>query len=397
MIVKVENSFLSGEIKAIPSKSYAHRIAICNFLSDKIIDAGCEDFTSNDIIATLSCLENLKQGKTDLDAGESGSTLRFMLPLCSALGGRYSFNGHGKLLERPNEQLFEVLRLNGVKVEQTDKIYLDGKLSSGRYEIRGDISSQYISGLLMALPLLDGDSEIVLTTPLCSAPYVEITIEVLKNFGVKIEKLENGFKVFGNQKYRGKIKAEGDWSNSAFFLVGGVINGNLCLSGLNLESAQGDKYILEILRLAGVNIELTDKGITVKKSKIKSFEFCAEDCPDLVPIAGVLAAYSDGKSVINGVERLKIKESDRIESTISVLNAFNIKAESDGKKLVVYGGKPVCGRADSFNDHRLTMSAAILALGAEGSSTLTGADAINKSYPTFFKDYVKLGGVVKYV
>jgi 3-phosphoshikimate 1-carboxyvinyltransferase len=397
LIAKVKNAFLEGEIKAIPSKSYAHRIAICNYLSDGSIDAGCENFTSNDITATLSCLECIKQGKGELDAGESGSTLRFMLPLCSAIGGKYAFTGHGKLFERPNEELFEALKLHGVKVSKTDKIYLDGKLRSGRYEIRGDISSQYISGLLMALPLLDGDSEIILTTPLCSAPYVEITLEVLKNFNVKIEKLENGFKVFGNQTYHGKVLAEGDWSNVAFFLVGGAVNGNVSVSGLNADSVQGDKYILEILRLAGVDFEFAEKGITVRKSNIKPFEFCAEDCPDLVPIVAVLASYADGKSEIRGVERLKIKESNRIESTISVLNSFGIKAESDGSKLVVYGGKPICGNAQSFNDHRLTMASAILALGAQGYSVLTGAEAINKSYPNFFDDYEKLGGVVEYV
>ncbi len=397
MIAKVESAYLQGEIKAIPSKSYAHRIAICNYIASGALSGGCDNFVSNDIKATLDCLENLSKGNTVLDVGESGSTLRFMLPLCAVLGGRYSFICHGKLLERPNDELFSVMRAHGVSVEQTDKIYIDGKLSCGKFSLRGDISSQYISGLLMALPILKGDSEIILTTPLCSVPYVEITLEVLKSFGVKIERTKNGFKILGNQKYQGGIRAEGDWSNVAFFLVGGAVNGNVCISGVNPDSVQGDKFILDILRLAGVNFTIENDCVKVNKSKVQAFEFSAKDCPDLVPIASVLAAYSDGKSVIKDVERLKIKESDRILSTIEMLTAFGVKAESDGKSLIVYGGEIVGGAVDSFNDHRLTMASAILALGAKGSSVLRRAEAINKSYPTFFEDYEKLGGVVEYV
>lgn len=396
MIATIEGSYLKGTISAIPSKSYAHRIAICNFLSGASITV-CKDFSSNDIDVTVACLENIRRGVNDLDVGESGSTLRFLLPLCAVLGGKYSFTGHGKLMQRPNDELFAVMRSHGIKIEQTEKIYIYGKLTSGKYEIRGDISSQYISGLLMALPFLDGDSEIVLTTPLCSAPYVEITLQVLKAFGIVVERTLNGFKVLGNQKYNGNSAVEGDWSNAAFFLVGAAINGEVTISGLNPDSVQGDKFILEILRLAGVDVCVNKKGVTVKKSEIKNFEFSASDCPDLVPIAAVLAAFANGKSVIKDVERLKIKESDRIESAMAMLNGFGINANSDGKSFIVYGGNPVCGKADSFNDHRLAMASSILALGVQGVSTITGANAVNKSYPTFYDDCQKLGGVVKYV
>ena len=383
---------MSGEIKAIPSKSYAHRIAICNFLAGNEPVSGCVDFTSNDISVTEDCLKNLSQGKTVLDCGESGSTLRFMMPLCAALGGEYTFIGHGKLMERPNEELFAVMGEHGVKAEKTDSIKLCGKLTAGEYKIRGDISSQYVSGLLMALPILDGDSNIVLTTPLVSAPYVQITLEVLKSFGVKIQKTDCGFFIKGNQKYGGSVLPEGDWSNMAFFLCAGAINGDITVSGLNQNSAQGDKYIMDILALAGADVESTKSGIRVKKSKLKAFTYSAEDCPDLVPVTAVLAAYADGVSVIKDVQRLKIKESDRIESTISMLKNFGIDADCDGVNLTVYGGKPVGGTADAFNDHRLAMSTAILALGVDGVSKITDAQAINKSYPTFFKDYNMLGG-----
>lgn len=392
MIVRVENAFLSGEIKAIPSKSYAHRIAICNFLAGKNPTASCGDFSSNDITVTEQCLKNLKDGINTLDCGESGSTLRFMMPLCAVLGGNFTFVGHGKLMQRPNEELFSVFKDNGVTAQKTDVITISGKLRAGEYKIRGDISSQYVSGLLMALPILDGDSKIILTTPLVSVPYVQITKEVLASFGVKIEKTDYGFFVKGNQKYDGKVLPEGDWSNMAFFLCAGAINGDITVTGLNQNSVQGDKYILEVLRLAGALVEQTKNQISVKKSKLKAFTYCAEDCPDLVPITAVLAGYADGVSVIKNIERLKIKESDRVESTINMLAGFGIKAQSDGKNLTIYGGKPVCGRADAYNDHRLAMSTAILALGADGVSEITDAQAINKSYPTFFKDYNLLGG-----
>ena len=354
MNIKIEKAYLSGEIDAIPSKSYAHRIAICNFLSGEEPTANCGEFSSNDIFVTENCLKNLKEGKAVLDCGESGSTLRFMLPLCAALGGNYTFVGHGKLMDRPNEELFAVLKANGVSAVKTDKIEISGCLSAGEYKIRGDISSQYISGLLMALPTLNGDSKITLTTPLVSAPYVDITIEVLEKYGVKIIKERNGYIVKGNQVYKGFVKPEGDWSNMA-------------------------------------SIELKGDKIRVKKSNLKAFTYSAEDCPDLVPISAVLASYAQGVTVISNIERLKIKESDRVESTIAMLKGFGINADTDGKCLAIFGGKVTAGVADAFNDHRLAMSTAVLALGVDGVSQINGAEAINKSYPTFFKDFNKVG------
>ena len=392
MNVKIENSFLSGTVKAIPSKSYAHRIAICNFLAGGDPVSGCVGFTSKDISATEKALKDIKSGKREIDCGESGSTLRFLLPLCAAVGGEFTLIGHGKLMERPNEELFSVMGMHGVKAQKTDRIRLSGSLTPGEYRIRGDISSQYVSGLLMALPVLGGDSKIVLTTPLVSAPYVEITLQVLKAFGVNVERTDNGFNIRGGQKYVGKVLPEGDWSNAAFFLAAGAINGDITVTGLNLESVQGDKYIIEILKKAGATVLTNKDGVTVKKSELKSFIYDAEDCPDLVPISAVIAAYADGTSVIKNIQRLKIKESDRIESTIAMLNAFGINAASDGENLAVIGGKVIAGEANSYNDHRIAMAAAVLSIGANGVSVVTDAKAINKSYPTFFDDYNSVGG-----
>ena len=394
MNVKVSGAKIDGTLDAIPSKSYAHRISICNFLAGNLPTAGCVNFTSKDIAVTEECLRTLKNGGKKLDCGESGSTLRFMLPLAAVLGGEYEFIGHGRLLARPNQELFSVFSERGVRAENLgDKITLSGKLSAGEYRIRGDISSQYISGLLMALPTIDGDSEIILTTPLVSAPYVLITLEVLKSFGVEIEEKENGYKIKGNQKYSGNIAPEGDWSNMAAFLVLGAIAGKVSVKGLNLNSVQGDKAIMDILKSAGANIEIKGDLITVSKGALKGFTFDAKDCPDLVPVAAALAAFADGETIVKNIERLKIKESDRVESTIATLKAFGISAESDGHSLFVHGGAVKAGVADSFNDHRVVMAAAILGAGVTGESVITDARAIDKSYPTFFEDYIKVGGV----
>ncbi|MBQ8427206.1 MAG: 3-phosphoshikimate 1-carboxyvinyltransferase [Clostridia bacterium] len=392
MTVEVLNAYISGQKNAIPSKSYAHRIAICNFLAGKTPTANIVGFTSNDISVTENCLRNIRNGIYMLDCGESGSTLRFLLPLCSALGGEYTFIGHGKLMERPNDELFAVLESHKISVEKKENITLKGKLTNGEFRIRGDISSQYISGLLMALPMLEGDSQIVLTTPLVSAPYVEITLQVLRDFGIKIDKTANGFTVYGNQKFVGRATAEGDWSNEAFFLVLGAINGDITVHGLNADSVQGDKAIIDILKSAGAFVEIKGQSVTVKKSELKGFSFDAESCPDLVPITAVLASFADGKTVIKNIQRLKIKESDRVESTISLLNSFGIKAESDGKNLTVYGGTHTAGVVDSFNDHRIAMAGAVMATATLGKSVINTAQAVNKSYPTFYKDLNSVGG-----
>ena len=389
----IKSAEIFGEIQAIPSKSYAHRISICNFLAGNPPKADCNGFSSADILVTENCLKTLANGGKELDCGESGSTLRFLIPLCAVMGGDYSFIGHGKLMERPNAELFSVLNEHGVKTSQTDSIKISGKLTGGEFHIRGDISSQYISGLLMALPYLNADSKIVLTTPLVSAPYVDITLEVLSSFGVMIEKTEYGFSINGGQKYSGNIVPEGDWSNAAFFLALGGITGKVAVKGLNINSVQGDRFITEILRLAGAKVTFKENSVTASANKLEGFSFDAENCPDLVPVSAAIAAFADGKTVIKNIQRLKIKESDRIATTIATLSAFGIRAESDGKDLVVYGGKPVGCKVNSFNDHRIAMSAAVLGAGAVGDTFITDAQAVNKSYPTFFEDFCKVGGI----
>ena len=325
MMIRVRKSHITGKVDAIVSKSFAHRIAICNFLAKSGTILPCDDSYSEDIKATVRCLEAIKSGKTQLDCGESGSTLRFMLPLCAAIGGTFEFFGHGKLMERPNDELFSALESSGVKIEQGKTIKLSGKLKSGQYKIRGDISSQYISGLLMALPILDGDSRIILTTPMVSTGYIDITLKVLKEYGITPIRTGDGFIVSGGQVFKGSMDVEGDWSNAAPFLCMGAIFGKVSVGGLKLDSVQGDKFIIDILKMAGADVKLKDGLVTATPTdKLKAFSFNAENCPDLVPVASALAAFCDGKTEIYGVERLKIKESDRIASTIKMLEDFNM-------------------------------------------------------------------------
>ena len=392
MKIKLEKFTPRGIVDAIPSKSYAHRILICNYLASGKID---EDnlINSKDILATKRCLKALMADEV-LDAGESGSTLRFFIPIVSALGGEYTFIGQGKLMSRPNDELFNCLNEHGVTAKKLgDKITVNGKLTSGEYKLRGDISSQYFTGLMMTLPLLEGDSVIVPTTPLVSLPYIFITLEVLKNHGIDIKFDGKTFFIKGGQKYKtSALKVEGDWSNSAFFLVAGAIAGDITVKGLNFNSAQGDKKIVEILSSAGATLKIDGDKITVKKSVIKPFAFDAEDCPDLVPICSILAGVAKGESVIKNVSRLKIKESDRILSTVEMLKKFGVTAKENSGDLIINGnggaftGDNVC----AYNDHRIVMSAGVASLIADSETVIDGYEAVDKSYPSFFDDLYSL-------
>jgi 3-phosphoshikimate 1-carboxyvinyltransferase len=250
---------------------------------------------------------------------------------------------------------------------------------------------------MMALPLLDGDSVISLTTEIASKPYIDITLQVLKNFGITITESGNKFIIKGGQKFiPNKADVEGDWSNASFFLVGGAIGGDVTVSGLNLSSLQGDKVIVDILKSANANVEIFADKVRVKKSDLTAFTFNADNCPDLVPIASILAGASKGQSVITNISRLKIKESDRVESTIKMLSAFGVSAFERDDNLYINGtnGQFLGGTVSSFNDHRIAMSAAIGGLIAKNTVIIDGAEAVNKSYPDFYNNYVILGGKV---
>jgi len=408
--ITATKSQLSGRIKAIPSKSFAHRILLCAMLSHgKILIEGI-NFSSDDIVATKECVRSLGcdfvgeelvspnrlKSEAVVNCNESGSLLRFIVPILSALNGRYIVTGSKKLLSRPMDDLVCCLRKNGASIAyHEDKIDISGQLKSGDFILRGDVSSQFITGLLLALPLLDGDSKIILTTSLASTAYVDITIAVMEQFGVKIIRDKNGFTVPGRQRFVAPydgIKVEGDWSNAAFWLCGAAISGSATVSGLNLHSVQGDRKIIEYLSLMGASVVVQDDSVAVSSSSLKSIDVDVDETIDLVPVLAVLCSYAKGKSRLRRVSRLRFKESDRITAVLSLINSLGGRAEEEGDDIVVYGtelnGGTVCG----YNDHRIVMSALVAALGCDDSVTINGAQAMNKSYPGFTEEYNKIGG-----
>jgi 3-phosphoshikimate 1-carboxyvinyltransferase len=390
-------SSFNGKVRAISSKSYVHRLLICLALAKN--DAKIKYDSSADITATKNCLDKLflDDKVKVLDVGESGSTLRFLLPLSLAVGGSYEFICHGKLLSRPISGLTDVLSTHGAKIKIDDTIKASGKLTPGDYQIAGDVSSQYITGLLFALSILNGKSTITLTTKLTSKPYVDITLKLMQDFGVNVIATTTGYEINGNANYIAPkdIDVDGDWSNASFMLVGGAISNKCTVTGLNLDSTQGDKVILDVLKSAGAKVDINPDGITVQKDKLNAFTFDANDYPDAVPIVSVLASACNGVSVIKNIQRLTLKESDRVQSVLDMLSAVNIVAKRVDDDIVIKGGSPTGGVIDSYNDHRIVMSSAILSLISNSSVKILGANAVNKSYPTFFEDFTFLGGKVK--
>ncbi len=408
MDIKITPSKIGGTVVAPPSKSYAHRYIIACFLSSECgFIENCK--TSKDMLATLGVLENLglsysfvdggvKIGKKTaketpvLDCIESGSTLRFLIPIASALGVKGEFTGSKRLLERPITELTDCLNKNGAEI---DGLKLNGKLQSGNFKINGEISSQFITGLLFALPLLNGDSSIEIVGETVSQNYIDITLEVLKDFKIAVEKTANGYFIKGNQKYQmpKKISVEGDYSNSAFLLALGVLGDGVTVTNLNKNSKQGDKKIIEILKDFGGDIKEVEGGYFAKKGNLQGITIDCEDIPDIVQILSVVGAYAKGKSVFKNVKRLEIKESNRVLGIVNNLKKAGIIAEYNGNDLTVYGGKVSYGTFSGDNDHRTIMSAVVMSAFAKGESVVKGAEGVNKSYPTFFKDFKNLGGI----
>jgi len=375
---------LNGTIKAVPSKSQAHRALICAALADEPVNIICEG-TSKDIKATEACLLALKTGGEDgvsLFCGESGSTFRFLLPIVGALGRKASFILEGRLPERPLSPLYEELVRHGCKLSPlgSNPFTIEGKLTPGSYTLNAGVSSQFISGLLFALPLLDGDSVLRLTGNVESFPYIELTLAMLEMFAIKVDFKDMVFSIPGRQKYRspGTVHIEGDWSNAAFWLCAGALPGNeITVSGLDMNSKQGDKAVLEILEQFG--------------SDLHGIEVDAADIPDLVPILSVLASAAKGTTVIYNAGRLRMKESDRLAAVTEMLGSLGADIRETGDGLIIHGGKPLTGGIiSSRGDHRIAMSAAIAAVLCAEPVVIQGAEAVEKSYPTFFEERRRL-------
>lgn len=331
----------------------------------------------------------------EINAKESGSTLRFLLPVVCALGKETIFTGEGRLLKRPLGNILALLAAHNAEVNQGENaIRVKGKLSPGSYEISGEISSQFITGLLFALPLLSGDSALKILGKTVSADYIKMTLDVLKRFGINILRTPDGFFIPGNQRYIAPAfsAAEGDWSGAAFFVVGGAIAGDVTIGGLNENSLQADRAVIGLLKKMGADISFADGKIRVKKSPLKGIDADCSDCPDLIPVLSVACACARGVSKIYGAARLADKESDRLGAIIKMLAAFKIDASFFDDCLTVCGGAPYGAEIELEPDHRMVMSACIMGLAAEGSTTVAHKEAAGKSYPAFFEDFIKAGG-----
>ena len=418
MNVLIRPGKLLGTIDAMPSKSHAHRLLIGQKLAQlqgqKKEDALVIPSFSDDIEATKNCLVQLDKEMPFLDCKESGSTLRFMLPVAMALKDEAVFIGSGQLPYRPLSPLKEEMEAHGCtfymgnKHQRISDKYKEictvaGRLQPGEYSLAGNISSQFITGLLFALPLLDGDSTLRLTTKLESAGYVDLTLNVLKSFGIEINHAisEKGFEIYdvpGRQRYNEPdgLTVEGDWSNGSFWLMCGALGGSVTVRGLSLNSSQRDKEIVNVLEYMGADIVVGD-GITIScPGGLKGTDVSVVQTPDMVPVLAVAMSLADGHSMITDAERLKIKESDRLRTVYDFLHKLGADITYGGTGLS-FTGKPRLngGEVDSHNDHRIAMAAAVASCGCKSAITITNAEAVKKSYPNFFEDFASLGGKVK--
>ena len=432
MLARITPAPLAGTVPAIASKSMAHRIIIAAALANGVTQVACNT-TCADIDATVRCLtalgariertaegfvihpmpKSMEHGLlralagATLDCGESGSTLRFMLPVACALGADAVLTGAGRLGERPLAPLSDELIAAGSDLEGLGGFPLRtrGRIRPGRFELPGNVSSQYVSGLLLAAPLLGAESEIAVTGALESKPYVDLTIEVLSLFGVKVAIEESAtpgglpltvFRVPA-QSYRtpGAVAVEGDWSNAAFWLATGAISGQVTVSGLDLQSRQGDRAILAALAKLGSLVSRSGDSATVTSGSPCGCEIDASDFPDLVPPLAAVAALAPGTTRLTGCGRLRLKESDRIETVCGGLSALGADIASEGDDIVIHGRPELEGGVvDAAGDHRIAMMAAVAAARCRSSVTIRGAECVEKSYPAFFDDYQSLGGVV---
>ena len=405
MNVTITPKPLEGTITPPPSKSQAHRALLAAALSGGVsLLSGLAQ--SQDIAATLSCLRALGTGVEEadpgalrihglgcsipqagpfpfFDCGESGSTLRFLIPVALVAAGGGRFTGRGRLLERPQGPYFALFEEKGVSYERTgDFLTVQGRLTPGTYALPGDVSSQFVTGLLYALPLLEGDSELVLTTPLESRGYVDMTLDVLRKFGIRVEETASGFRVPGNQAFQARdLTIEADWSQAAFWYAANFLDGEIDIQGLDHGSAQGDRRIA------------LDYWTLARPGEV---ELDVSQCPDLVPPLAAIAAGRSGVTRLTHAARLRMKESDRLTAVADVLTALGAEVTEGPDSLTLTGRDTLPGGAvvDSHNDHRIAMMAAVAALACEAPVTVTGAECVAKSYPNFWEDYEKLGGAL---
>lgn len=412
-MIKITPNPLKGEIKIVSSKSLSHRYligaalangvsVIDNVLDSKDLTATKESLTSLGIKiegntvygGTLKVINNI------IDANESGSTLRFLIPISMLLEKEVTFIGKGLLPERPlnvYEDIFKDKYLYKKTTKNSLPLTVKGPLLPGDYVIPGNVSSQFVTGLLFSLPLLNGDSKIVIEGNLESRSYVNLTLETLKDYQVKIIEKDNEFIIPGNQKYIPlKKSVPGDYSGAAFFIGAGLIGEKLILKNLLENSLQGDAKMIDIVKSMGGNIYFQNNDLIVEPSTLTGVTVDMEDYPDLGPILMALGAVSKGKMTLTNAKRLRIKESDRISAMVSNLNKLGVKTYELEDEVTVYGNEKLKGDVllNTFNDHRIAMALAILSIKCELPITLDDETVVAKSYPTFFKEFVRLGGII---
>jgi 3-phosphoshikimate 1-carboxyvinyltransferase len=411
MQLNINKSSISGKLSAPPSKSVMIRAIAAGLLCDGVTRIYNPTYC-DDALAAISVAESLGAStvrkkkhikiigemhfaRKTIFCGESGLTSRMFIPIAALLSEKLKVTGAPALLERPLPGVVEALLQQKVRCEDCDghlPIKIHGPLRGGHIKVDGSLSSQFISGLMFALPRVKKDSIIEIEN-LKSKPYIDLTRKVLKEFGIKIKKVEDSiYKIKGNQFYKPhKFKVEGDWSGAAFLLAAGAIAGEVTLENLKQKSKQADRKILELLELVGANIEIADEYIKVSKNSLKLFEFDAEHCPDLIPVAVALAAHCDGRSMIYGAERLIHKETNRADALQQEFSKMGIKIEIIENRLEITGGKIHESECEGHNDHRIAMAVAIAALNSDSEIKLNNAECVSKSYNNFFEDLKTIG------
>ena len=402
-----------GTITIPCSKSQAHRMLICAALSD-VPSCLCLNATNDDIAATVRCLRALGAAidaqdgalhirplsgaaahTAQLDVGESGSTLRFLLPVLGALGVHAEVRMHGRLPERPLSPLQELLQAHGMTLRRCgDVLHVSGQLTAGDYTLPGSVSSQFVSGLLFALPLLFGDSTLTVTGELQSARYVAMTEQAIRAAGITVQKTGQSYQIEGQQFYHAPAvqTVEGDWSNAAFFLcMGALSKAGITVHGLAQDSLQADRAILALLTRFGAEVRVDGTSVTVRRRALRGITVDAGPIPDLIPTVSALAALAEGETHIENAARLRLKESDRLATTAALIRALGGQVR-EGPDALTITGVPMLqgGTVDAAGDHRIAMSAAVAACGCAGPVIVTGSECVAKSYPTFWDDFSSL-------
>jgi len=413
MQITVQRSKISGEVVAPPSKSYAQR-ALAGALLTKGTTIIRNPSRSDDAGAAMGIIRQLGASVDDLgdhlvvkggfnpigqklDCGEAGLSLRMFSPIAALADQTMLMNGSGSLLKRPVQMITDSLNQLGCRCQSQDgflPVWIKGPLKSGKATIDGSVSSQLLTGMLMALPVIKGDSEITVNN-LQSLPYIDMTINILKQFGISITHHQyETFRIPGKQKYKpATLTIEGDWSGAAFLLVAGALAGGITVRGLQADSLQADHQILKALGYAGARVKIGDDYVTVSRDELKAFDFDATHCPDLFPPLVALAAHCNGVSRIEGVGRLVHKESNRAKVLQEEFYKLGISMRVEGGNLYVTGPSLMkTGEVDSHGDHRIAMAAATVAMIARTPVKIAGAECAAKSYPGFYQDLKTLGG-----